>query len=147
MDALRALSAFCGRGSASQICVIAVNPILPRRIEDVERHGVFEGDHLVRNVRRNAENLTRVHYNFFLVDEELQRTLQHVADLLMEVLVHWYVCALLQLKSRQHGVRPYYVLAREQWIQLLRLNVGPTMKLACRHNSSLFPQYSMPRCA
>ncbi len=74
---------------AAQIGVVAVDPVLPRRIEDVERHRVFERDDRMRNVWRDGENFAGANCDFLAVDEKIQGAIDHVADLLVKVLMRW----------------------------------------------------------
>ena len=90
----------------------------------------------MRQVWRDQENVARAHDDFLTVDDEIQRTFNHVADLLVNVVMHGNVRALLQDDAREHDVGSYNILARDQTIQLFRLDVGPAMVLAPLHGAS-----------
>ena len=57
--------------AVAQIGVGLVEPVFPRRIENIEVDGIFEGPGFVRNVRGNAEDLTGVHHDLLAVDRKL----------------------------------------------------------------------------
>ena len=57
----------------------------------------------------------------------LQRALDHMADLLVKMVVHGHNRAFLQHDAGQHGVRAHHILPRHQRVQLLRRNIGPTV--------------------
>src|SRR5271163_2519370 len=56
---------------AAKIRVVTVDPILTRRIEDVEIDGVFECVRFVRDIGRNAQDLTGADHNLFAINEKL----------------------------------------------------------------------------
>jgi hypothetical protein len=66
------------------------------------------------NVWRDQENVARAHDDFLAVDDEIQRTFNHVADLLVNVVMHGNVRALLQDDAREHDVGSYDILPRDQ---------------------------------
>ena len=117
---------------AAQIGVVAVDPVLPRRIEDVERHRVFERDDRMRNVWRDGENFAGANCDFLAVDEKIQSAFNHVADLLVKVLMDGYARALFEDDAGQHSVDADNILPRDQRIQWLRLNVGPAIVFGFR---------------
>src|SRR5215472_4611976 len=58
-----------------QIGISLVEPVLTRRIENVEVNCIFERFSFVRHVGRNAQHFAGMHHDFFAVDPELQRAL------------------------------------------------------------------------
>ena len=68
-------------GAGSRVGIVAVDPILARRIEDVEVHGVFESEGFVRNVGRDAEDLAGVDGDFVAFESKLQCAFEDVGDL------------------------------------------------------------------
>ena len=78
----------------------------------------------------DAQDLAGVNYHFLSVDLKLQRAFDHVADLLVKMLMQRYHSALLQCQSGEHRICRYNILPRHLGIQLLQLDVSPTMKSA-----------------
>jgi hypothetical protein len=58
----------------TQVTIGFIDPIGPRRIEDIEVNRVFHGLGFVRHIWRDGEYLAGVHYNFFSIDIKLQTT-------------------------------------------------------------------------
>src|SRR3954454_8640111 len=71
-----------GCGSALEIVVGVIEPVLPDRTEHVELEGVFDRLGLVLEPRRNVQQLALADDDLFAADEELQRALQDVGHLL-----------------------------------------------------------------
>jgi len=76
-----------GEDDAPKIRIIPIDPILPRRIEDIQVHRILQRIRLMRNIRGNAQHLTRMNHNALTRDQKLQRALQNVSDLLVVMMV------------------------------------------------------------
>src|SRR5712664_2871977 len=77
-----------GRESLSQVSVGFFEPVLARRIENVDVERILERVGLVGHVARQMEHLARAHHDLLraiVPDEELQRTFQDVGKLLVHV--------------------------------------------------------------
>src|SRR5438132_3335653 len=75
---------------AAQIRVVARQPVLPRRIEDVDVERVLQRLGGVRQVRRNGQHLARTDVHLLralLAEAEAKRPVEDVGDLLVLVLV------------------------------------------------------------
>ena len=112
-------STFTGADAGSQVGVVAVDPVLARRVEDVEVYGIFEGKGLVRNVGRDAEDFAGMDGDFFTFEGKLQCTFEDVGDLFVMVAVQRDVCAFFEQDTRDHDVSADYELAADQWVQRL----------------------------
>jgi hypothetical protein len=60
------------------------------------------------------KRMSPAHDDFLTVDDEIQRAFNHVADLLVNVVMHGNVRALLQDDAREHDVGSYNILPRDQ---------------------------------
>src|SRR5579862_2294501 len=80
----------------AQVLISFIAPVGARRIEDVEVNGIFHRLGLVRHVRRNAENLACMHYDFFAVNPKLKRAVENVGQLLVVVAMLGNDASLLQ---------------------------------------------------
>jgi hypothetical protein len=101
----------------AEIGVVSLDPILARRVENVEIDGVFEGVGLVGDVGRDAEDLAGADDEVFAplvgFEEELERTLEDVADLLVMVMVHGDDGPLLEEDTGKHGSGSDHELASD----------------------------------
>src|SRR5258708_4327738 len=87
----------------AQICVVAIDPILAGRSEDIEIVAVFEGLGTVRHIRRNYHRLSFADDDGLTVDLKFKRAFEDVGDLLVLVTVHRTHGALLEEDARHHG--------------------------------------------
>jgi hypothetical protein len=120
----------------AKIVVGLVQPVFPRRVEDIEIDSVFERPGFVRHVRWDAEDFPGVHDDFFAVDRELQRAFQDVRHLLVVMMVEWDVSALLHDHARQHDLVADHHFAVDQRIEMFALDFVPRDVLAgcgCTH--------------
>src|SRR5437899_2882169 len=118
-------------------------PLLPRRIENVEVYGIFEGPGFVRHGRGDAQDFAGAHHDLFAVDGELQRAFQNVGDLLVVVLMHVHVRALLHQHAGQHDFVAYYHFAVDQRIELLAFHVFPRDVLRFYRGAHFISPYSL----
>jgi hypothetical protein len=56
---------------SAQVLISLVNPVGARRIEYVEINRVLHGFRFVRQVRRDGQDLARMHHDLFAVNSEL----------------------------------------------------------------------------
>src|SRR6202035_4949561 len=66
-----------------QVVVGFVEPILTRRVENIQVDGVFLGPGFVRHIWRNAQHFSGAYYNFRPSHVEFQRPCQDIGDLLV----------------------------------------------------------------
>ena len=78
-----------------QIGIVFIDPILARRIEDVQVYRVLERDRLVRHMGRNAQHFPGRDSDFPVVDEEMQCAFKNVRDLLIVMTVQWHLAPFL----------------------------------------------------
>ena len=57
--------------AAAQVLISLVNPVGARRVEDIEIDRVQQGFSFVRHVRRNGQDLARIHHDLLAVNPEL----------------------------------------------------------------------------
>src|SRR5215469_13516410 len=103
----------------------------------------------MRHVGRDRQDLSGVHHDLAAVDPELQRTLQNIGHLLVDVPVLGNDAAFFHKHSRYHDVAADHELALQQRIQLLefhsipgnmpQLSLGPVLGYA------LLPEQTGPR--
>ena len=86
---------------------------------------VFEGDSLVRHVRRYAKHLARSDNNFLTVQPELQSAFQDVGDLLVVVAVERDHAPSLQEDACDHHLLADHELPSQQGIQMLKFHGIP----------------------
>ena len=104
-------------GLAAQIRVCTAYPIVPRRIEYIQIDRVFERFSLMRHMRWDREDLSRVDHDLFTVDPKFQRALKNIGDLLIVMAVQRHKTALLHQYASNHDFVAHYELAAEQRIQ------------------------------
>src|SRR5262252_1200304 len=83
-----------------EVLVLAFEPVLPRRIEDIHVEGVLESLGAVAQVAWNVQHFTGPHIHLLLpvpAQNEAQRTLKNVGELLVVVLVGRNLAALFQV--------------------------------------------------
>src|ERR1041385_8408930 len=88
-----------------EIIVRLVQPVLPRRREDVHVERVLQRLGLVRHVARQVEHLAAVHVHdlpLVVAEPEAKAPLEHVGELLVLVGVLRHDAALLEVHVRQH---------------------------------------------
>ena len=122
----------------AQISVVAVNPVLPRRVENIERNRVFEDENLVGSVRCDAENLPGADDLFAPIDDEPERAFRDVADLLVKVAVLGHMGAFLQHNPGEHHVGANQILPRDERIHGLGWNLSPAVQFRFSHNALQF---------
>jgi hypothetical protein len=120
---------------ATKIRIVAIDPILARRIEDVEVYGIFEGVDLVRDIWRDAEDLAGMNDDAFAGDQKLESTLEDICDLLVVVMVQRDICTLLEKNSGDHDIFTYDKLPSDQrvhWFDfdIVPLHIGGSFQLA-----------------
>jgi len=127
-------------GSA-EIGVVAVDPVLARRREEVEVDGVFEGEDFVGDVGWDGEDFVGTEDDFAdrgvrvsgvrgfsfrrFVEEELEAAVDGDGDLFVVVAVQGDVCAFLQRDAGDHDVGAYDELAAEEGVHGFDGDVGP----------------------
>jgi hypothetical protein len=92
-----------------EVAVGAVEPVLPRRVEDVHVQRVLERERLVRNVGRDVQHLAGAHDHLLRpvrTDPELERAFEDVGELLVVVRVLRHERVLLQVDVREHHPVP-----------------------------------------
>src|SRR5262244_4669431 len=95
----------CARSRLPQVLVLALEPVLPRRIKDIHVERVLERLGAVAQVAWNVENLTGSHVHLLLpVPSQLKakRTLKNVGELLVVVLVGRNLATFFQVDVRDH---------------------------------------------
>jgi hypothetical protein len=112
--------------AGSQIGIVAVDPVLAWGIEDVEINGVFEGEGLVRNVGRNAEDFAGMDGDLFAFEGKFQCALEDVGDLLVVVAVKRDVRAFLEQDTRDHDSGADNELTADEGVELFYFNIGPS---------------------
>src|SRR5580765_3115637 len=108
-----------------QVLIGLINPVGARRSKDVEIDSVFQGQRLMRHVRRNTEHFSRVNDNFFAVDIELERALDDVGQLLVVMAVKRDNTSLLEQHAGQHDLLSNHKLALQERIEILQRNHVP----------------------
>src|SRR5256885_7987345 len=121
----------------SQIVVGLVQPVLARRIEDVQVHGVFERPGLVGHVRGDAQHFAGTHHQLLAVDGKFQRAFENVGDLFVVVVMQRHVRTFFEQHARQHDFIADQHFAADEGIQLFALHVFP------RHVLHFFSPYSL----
>ncbi len=89
-----------------KIGIGVIQPVLTDRTEEVELERIVERLCLMLNPRRNVQDFPFPHGDLFAVDEELERPLQHIRDLLFSA-----ECSLPSLTRRDAA---YHDLLRER---------------------------------
>jgi hypothetical protein len=111
-----------------EVGVGLVEPVLARRIEDVDVECILERFRLVVDVGRNGEHLAGADdddLGFILADPELERTLDDVRDLLVVVIVLRHDASLLEIDVRDHHAVAGDQAAVEHGSNGLEWNVVP----------------------
>src|SRR5581483_10696905 len=88
--------------SSTSVFVRPVEPLLPHGTEDVELERIFEGFCLMRDARRDVQDIALADRDFFPGDEELQRALKHLNHLLAVVRVHRNDTSALDIHLNEH---------------------------------------------
>jgi hypothetical protein len=128
---------------AAEVGVVAGDPVVARRGEDVEVVGVFEGFGHVRDVAGDDEGLSAVDVvhlllGAFFADGETENAGEDEDDLFIGVRVPGNDAAFLQLNAREHCLFAVNELAREKRVELLGRNGGPGEVLeAFAHGASV----------
>src|SRR4249919_2892903 len=111
-----------------EIVVGVIEPVLPDRAEDVELEGVLERLRLVLDPRRDVEYLAFAHGDLVAADQEFQRALEDVGDLLALMRVIRDQAAALQIDLREHFLLAGHQLARQHFGDLLEGDLVPAMQ-------------------
>src|SRR6185437_11839931 len=88
-----------------QVRVRFVQPVLARRVEDIDVERILERLRLVRYVGRDVQHLAGAdeHFlRFVLADPELEHSFEDIRELLVLVRMLWHDAAFLQVDVRQH---------------------------------------------
>src|SRR6185312_8586777 len=85
-----------GNALFTQVTISFVDPVGPRRIEDVEVNRVFHGLSFVRHIWRDGEHFSGGHHNFFSIDIKLQCAFENIAELFVNMAVQRNYAALLK---------------------------------------------------
>ena len=128
---------------AAEIGVVAGDPVVAGRGEDVEVVGVFEGLGHVGNVAGDDEGFAAVYVvhlllGAFFTDGEAEDSGEDEDDLLVGVRVPGDDAAFCELNAREHGLFAVDEPAREKRIELLGWDVGPgAVEEAVGHRGSV----------
>jgi hypothetical protein len=105
--------------------VRAIEPISPRRSEDIEIDRFHKSLGLVGHVRRDGKHLSGIHHDFFAIDPKLQRAFQDVRDLLVMMAVFRHDASLLRQNARHHNVQADDHLPLQERIQIFEFHAIP----------------------
>jgi hypothetical protein len=111
-----------------KIRVGVIQPVLADRREDVQLERVVERLRLVLDPGRDVQDLAFADGDLLAGDEELQRALEHVGDLLALVVVHRHERALLEIDLREHLALAGDDLARDHLGDLLERELVPAIE-------------------
>ena len=113
----------------AEVGVVAIDPVLAGRVEDVEVDGVFERVRFVREIRWDAEDFAGANGDFLVsglgLEDELQRALEDVADLFVVVMMQGDDRSLFEQDAGDHDIGPDEELAADEGIELLDRDVVP----------------------
>src|SRR5271168_545586 len=125
-----------------QVIIGLVQPVFPRRVEDVQINRVFHRPGFMRHVRWNAEHFPCSHHNLFAVDRKFQRAFQNVSDLLIVMMMQGHVGAFLHEHACQHDLLADHHFPVNQRIQWLVLDVLPRNVFHFRCSAHCLAPYS-----
>jgi hypothetical protein len=111
-----------------EIAVGVIQPVLPDRREEIELEGVVERFRLVLDPRRNVQHLAFADGDLLPGDQELQRPLQDVGDLLALVVVHGHHGPLFQVDLREHLALAGDDLARDHFGDFFQRELVPAVE-------------------
>jgi hypothetical protein len=115
--------------SLAEIAIVAGDPVLAGRREDIEVESVFEGFGGVRQVSGDDEEFTGADGFFFerviRTEGETQSALDDEGDLFVMMRVAGDLATLFEHDAGDHGLRPGDELAGEQRVHGFGGNIGP----------------------
>jgi hypothetical protein len=122
---------FRGRADlfAPEIAIGFCEPIGPRRVKDVEVNGIFKGLGLVRHIGRNGEHLTATNDDLSAVDQKLERPLENIAELFIDVTMQGDDTALLEQNPGEHYFFAHNQLPLQERIERLEFHLFPSQML------------------
>jgi hypothetical protein len=113
----------------AEVGVVAGDPVLAGRGEEIEVDGVFESFGGVGEIAGDDEEFASAHDfvdgRSFFAKREAESADGDVGDLLVRVLVAGNDAAFLELDAREHRLFAVDELAREERVELLGGDVGP----------------------
>src|ERR1039458_7176256 len=86
----------------AQVRIVAFDPVLPNRREELHDDGVFQSFVAVRDIRRHVDHLARLEHKFFVAYDHTHRAFFDDGDLIVDMVVRRHLVAFVKTEVR-HG--------------------------------------------